>query len=380
MTTKTIDCIDCGASVPYGRLSCPACGALLASVAGALRPPARAVDAVAPGPEPIAAADPEPDPEPIAASDPEPDPGPLVEPVAEPDQEPEAASDPEPVAEPDQEPVAASEPEPEPIAVAGPEPVPVSDPEPVAERDEVDELQPIAAAMETPPVPVVPEASRWPPLDDTEPVLEPRPYVGRAAVRDGVAASPAAYRPPAFALATATSAGPAWPTVGKRAALGGRGRSGAVDPTAEAKPDVPGATTPSIRSLELAGWLVVAGAAASILGFVLPWSRVVIGSAHTGGYFDSWGLASPTHLVVLAGLLVVLGLAVVPTTAPAWIRTGVLGLASGGILVGLAWPYVVGPLGAEVGVTLALVGGIALGIGGILASWATRHASEEPSV
>ena len=148
----------------------------------------------------------------------------------------------------------------------------------------------------------------------------------------------------------------------------------------EAKPDDPGATTPSIRSLELAGWLVVAGAAASILGFVLPWSRVVIGSAHTGGYFDSWGLASPTHLVVLAGLLVVLGLAIVPTSAPAWIRTGVLGLASGGILVGLAWPYVVGPLGAEVGVTLALVGGIALGIGGILASWATRHASEEPSV
>ena len=34
MTTKTIDCVECGESVPYGRLSCPACGALLASVAG----------------------------------------------------------------------------------------------------------------------------------------------------------------------------------------------------------------------------------------------------------------------------------------------------------------------------------------------------------
>jgi hypothetical protein len=58
----------------------------------------------------------------------------------------------------------------------------------------------------------------------------------------------------------------------------------------------------------------------------------------------------------------------------------VLGLAAGGILVGLAWPYVVGPLGADVGLALALSGGIALGIGGVLASWATRHASEAPSV
>jgi hypothetical protein len=106
----------------------------------------------------------------------------------------------------------------------------------------------------------------------------------------------------------------------------------------------------------------------------------VIGSAHTGGYFDTWGLASPTHVIVLAGLLVVLGLGVVRTPVPVWIRTGVLGLAAGGLLVGLAWPYIVGPLGADVGVIIMLVGGIALGLGGVLASWATRHASEEPSV
>ncbi len=36
MTSKTFDCAECGASVPYGRLSCPTCGALLASVTGAL--------------------------------------------------------------------------------------------------------------------------------------------------------------------------------------------------------------------------------------------------------------------------------------------------------------------------------------------------------
>src|SRR6476646_1361431 len=40
MKTKTIDCVECGEKVSYGRLSCPACGALLASVAGG---PARQV-------------------------------------------------------------------------------------------------------------------------------------------------------------------------------------------------------------------------------------------------------------------------------------------------------------------------------------------------
>ena len=37
MSSKAIVCAACGAAVPYGRLSCPACGELLASVAGAAR-------------------------------------------------------------------------------------------------------------------------------------------------------------------------------------------------------------------------------------------------------------------------------------------------------------------------------------------------------
>lgn len=38
MSSKTIVCAACNAAVPYGRLSCPSCGELLASVAGAARP------------------------------------------------------------------------------------------------------------------------------------------------------------------------------------------------------------------------------------------------------------------------------------------------------------------------------------------------------
>ena len=41
MTAQSIVCGTCAASVPYGRLSCPNCGELLASVAGARRGGAR---------------------------------------------------------------------------------------------------------------------------------------------------------------------------------------------------------------------------------------------------------------------------------------------------------------------------------------------------
>ena len=104
---------------------------------------------------------------------------------------------------------------------------------------------------------------------------------------------------------------------------------------------------------ELAGWLVAAGSAMAALGFVLPWSVVVIGARGYGGYLDGWGLASPTHVLALAVVLLTLALGVVKTTVPAWLRTGVLGLALGGLLIGLTWPYAIGPLGADIGAMLA---------------------------
>jgi hypothetical protein len=347
MTTKTIDCIDCGQSVPYGRLSCPACGALLASVAGALRSPVYVVEGEAP-------------PEPESQLAPEPESG------------DEAGADLDPIEE--HEPAAEAEPD------AELQPAAIDKPDPDAEPERAAEPEPIAAAVETPPIDEPPDRSPWPPITEAEPTLEPRPYMRRVpSARDGVATSPAAYRPPSLSLAAASASGAAWPSVGPTP-FGGSGRTVATDIPAQPKAADPAEPSVADRSIELAGWIVVAGAAMSILGFALPWARVVIGAANTGGYFDSWGLASPTHVLVLAGLLVVLGLGVVRTAVPVWIRTGVLGLAAGGLLVGLAWPYIVGRLGADVGVILALIGGIALVVGGVIASWATRHVREEPSV
>jgi hypothetical protein len=118
----------------------------------------------------------------------------------------------------------------------------------------------------------------------------------------------------------------------------------------------------------------------AVLGFLLPWSVVVIGARGVGGYLDDWGMASPTHVLVLLGLLSVLPLGVVRTPVPVWFRTGALGLGVGGLLIGLIWPYLIGPLGADIGVLVTALGGLALVTGGIVASWATRHVEADPLV
>jgi hypothetical protein len=134
------------------------------------------------------------------------------------------------------------------------------------------------------------------------------------------------------------------------------------------------------RLVEIAGWFAVVGSAMAVLGFLLPWSVVVIGARGVGGYLDDWGMASPTHVLVLLGLLSVLALGVVRTPVPVWFRTGVLGLGVGGLLIGLIWPYLIGPLGADIGVLVTALGGLALVTGGIVASWATRHVEADPLV
>ena len=79
-------------------------------------------------------------------------------------------------------------------------------------------------------------------------------------------------------------------------------------------------------------------------------------------------------------MLLTLALGVVKSTVPAWLRTGVLGLALGGLLIGLTWPYAIGPLGAGIGAMLATLGGLALVVGGGLALWSDRHAGAGPAV
>ncbi len=129
-----------------------------------------------------------------------------------------------------------------------------------------------------------------------------------------------------------------------------------------------------------AGWLMIVGSAVAILGFLLPWSRTVIGAEGAGTYFDSWGIANPSHVMVVLALAAALGLAIVANPIPTWIRTCAVGLALGGVLVGLTWPYLFGPLGAGPGVLAILVGGVMLGAAGVLDLIEARHAPADPGV
>jgi hypothetical protein len=274
MTARTIDCAECGASVAYGRLSCPECGALLASLAGAATPATR----------------------------------PSATPVATPD----SIDDSTPV-------------EPAATTVVGP-----------------------AVAVAVPSIPSV---------------LRDSPNVGRA---------------PAFVPATAGGA-PVWPA-----------DANGVGPASQGTPDTsparpPTTTWPSSmdpsRVAEVAGWFILVGAAMSVVGFLLPWSRVVIGAGSYGGYLSTWGLASPTHLfvfVLIVGLVAVATLR--PNRVPTWLAFGVVGLGLGGLLLGLAWPYLVGPLGAQLGVLIVGLGGLALVVGGALSVWSSRHLGDGPVV
>jgi hypothetical protein len=212
----------------------------------------------------------------------------------------------------------------------------------------------------------------WPslsdPVDDGPlPVLTARPY--RSAATGDVAApatvneSPGAYRPAGLTLSSAMAASGS--SVDADAVAPERSWTSAIDPA---------------RLVDIAGWFVVVGATMAVLGFLLPWARVVIGARGAGSYFDSWGLASPTHVLVLGATMVVLALGVVRSDVPLWLRSGVIPLALGGLLIGLVWPYEVGSLGADVGILVVGLGGLAMVVGGVVTIGATRHAAVDPLV
>ena len=318
MAVRTIECSACGTGVPYGRLSCPECGEMLASVAGAARH-LTSVAALGDIARPMAATT-------IQQSALE---AAVVEPVAA-------------------EPVAA-----EPVAV-----------EPV-EAVAAEAVEPVAA-----------EPAAWEPLNPAHvaaPVLSP----------SVAEPPPGSYVPPAPAPLQPTLAQPAGLPAPARA-WGGIGSATAATPGATAVTgggsdrDALSLTDPARRA-EAIGWLAVAGAAVGAAGFLLPWARTIIG-ADGVGYLDTWGFAGPGHPLVVIGLLTVLALAVVKNPIPAWARLGIPGLAFGSLLVGMLWPYVMGPLGPLPGAYLSLIGAVVLVVAAIASLATDRHAPTHSGV
>jgi hypothetical protein len=209
------------------------------------------------------------------------------------------------------------------------------------------------------------------------PSYMPRPGLGPAAA-PAAFAGPGAYVPPMPAAAPAAAVLPARAWVGHAAIA-----------DAPAVPDQPVADPAPAsvdlgaerraRFAEFVGWLSVAGAAFAAVGFLLPWGMVMIGASGVG-YFDRWGMAGPGHLLIVLGVLATLVLAFVRNPVPVWIRTGVVGLGLGSLLFGLVWPYLVGPLGSGPGVLIVAVGAAALAVSGVLALIADRHAEADRAV
>jgi hypothetical protein len=185
----------------------------------------------------------------------------------------------------------------------------------------------------------------------------------------------AGYLPPSGVFSPAQPAGDGGATgdaMSSRGTAANQAPSGSASLFSDLPVDVPNT---------LSGWLAALGAGAASLGFLLPWSGVIVGSASTGGgYTETWGLASPSNLLVM--LLTVSGflLSVLPNRVPPWLRTGVLGMILGGLLIGLAWPYLFAGLGYRVGIIAELVGAALLIVAGVLATLPARHEVDESSV
>jgi hypothetical protein len=201
-----------------------------------------------------------------------------------------------------------------------------------------------------------------------------------------------AYLPPSAAFVTAVTDAPrmgqqAGATGGAATALAALDPSG-PSPTSTAKPgprlragDAPIlADLPFDAPNSLPGWLTVAGAGVVAIAFFLPWSDLLFGGGQISGSFtDRWGLGNPSHLLVLLAAVSVLGLGLVPNRIAPWIRTGILPIILGGLVLGLVWPYFFASR-ALFGALLSAAGAILLVIGGIIALRPARHGDDASGV
>jgi hypothetical protein len=407
---QSIVCGGCGSTVAYGRLSCPECGEMLASVAGAVRRSSSVATAEAP-----IAAPPAPsilrevvpltngstnsheviegqlstwsepsdgDQADLRFDDEEP---PVATPPAAPGLSPYAASlaavrqaaDPAPAASPTPvQPVPAA---PVPAASVPAAPVPaearvVMEPAPAVAAAPIAAVpaQVAAPAIEASPAPLPAAAAAPPPAAPAAAMPAARPLPGSAP-------PPGAYVPPVLQPAGSTAPARAWaghdPAVNDAAVAAG---AGAIGTTPAAGADE--ALTDRAKASEFVGWLAIAGTALALVGFLLPWSSISVIGADGVGYFDRWGFAGPWHILIVIGLLAVLAAAIMRDRVPAWLGIGLPGLGVGALLIGLVWPYLIGPLDGSLGAMATALGSLMLIGAGIGAIVVDRHGRTVRSV
>jgi hypothetical protein len=396
LATKRVACPECSATVPYGRLSCPTCGTLLASVAGStrrvsLRPSGRR----ARGTTATAVVGPaghglghklglEVDPEGASAV---PRPAATERALASAIDRPANGLTPATempsvlhdwVAPPQS--VAAGEPGPigrgraigEPVASTGVvAELDWPSPDVAAGWRSADATARQADGPQIPGAYLAPSATRR---------LALQPEVGPTRVHHVTSRSPvpgpnqwysvpdAPGGPPAAATATVSSSPGTAPTMAG-AARSVAGPHGLTAGEAGLLSDLPFAA-PNGPS----GWATAVGGGLAALAVVLPWAKNgVSGGQLSPGYLGQWGLANPAYLLLLGAGLAMLLVTILPNRLPRALREVALPLVLGGFLLGLVWSYATGPFGTGLGVGTMLVGAGLLVTGGALGLRSSRR-------
>jgi hypothetical protein len=115
------------------------------------------------------------------------------------------------------------------------------------------------------------------------------------------------------------------------------------------------------------GWATAVGSGLAALAVVLPWAKNgVAGGQLSSGYLGQWGLANPAYLLLLAAGLAILLITILPNRLPRALREVAVPFLFGGFLIGLAWSYATGPFGTGLGVGTMLFGAGLLVTGGAL--------------
>ncbi len=223
-----------------------------------------------------------------------------------------------------------------------------------------------------------------PPAADAPPPPAPAVLSPAAAYAAPVAnPTPGAYVPPVLQAAGAPAPARTW------GGHNGTDGSGAVAVAAVASGadahDDPGGDAAASgidagKAAEFVGWLAIGGAALALVGFLLPWSSIAVIGADGVGYFDRWGLAGPWHIVLVIALVAILVAAVLRERVPMWLGTGLPGIAVGALLIGLVWPYGIGPLGGALGAVAVALGALMLIGAGIAAIVVDRHVLADRAV
>ncbi len=225
-----------------------------------------------------------------------------------------------------------------------------------------------------------PDAGPAPATSTDRPVLAPSATFATGGARPVPSSSPT--WPAAPAGPTASAFPPASPpdsaaVPGVAAGPNGRAPGGAEAPDQGRSPV---STALDRLPRELPSGMALVGSALAIASFLLPFATDGVLGTSGIGYFGNWGFGNPGYLLLVLAALAVVAVDLFPERSPAWIRSGLLPLLVGAVLLGVAFTYFARPFGGGTGVTVLLLGAIVMLGGGLVGLVVERHATPPPSV